>query len=230
MRAITGWMILAALLLTLSAGCRSDSTESEAPDAAASGADGETETSPGSVTDDQLSTAPELPAGHPPIGDAAPSRPDDGQLTFKPSQGWEPIEPRNQMIQEAYLLPRQDDGSDDAVLEVTFFPGMKDIPFSDQVERWESQFILPEGQPGRISKKQTAVPGGNHPIQLLDIRGTYQEQTMMGQARGEPNENYRMLAAQIDGPTGPSFVKVIGPDDTVTHWEDVFTSFIKSAE
>ncbi len=249
-----GIVILALGVFSLTGCKRSNSNETPSvpetkntPESTTEGAD-EASASTGSESGDgggEASTPmPELPPGHPPIGDVSDTTsesasetqeeveaPTDGPV-FTAPEAWKPLKPRNAMIREAYALPGQEEDAEDAedaTLEITLFPGMKDIPFAEQIPRWEGAFTILEGQPGSISKKQTAVQGGNFKIQLFDISGTYQQASMFGGNQGAPKENYRMLVAQVDTDHGPAFVKLLGSNETVTHWESDYLTFLKTA-
>jgi hypothetical protein len=47
---------------------------------------------------------------------------------------------------------------------------------------------------------------------------------------GEPKPNFRMLAAVIESPIGPWYLKLTGPEPTVSQWEDSFNQYLDSVQ
>lgn len=168
-----------------------------------------------------------LPPGHPPM---TPEPLTGRGLTFNAPEAWEETPPRNTMIRKSYRLPKVEGDAEDAVLEITHFPEMGHVTFQMQADRWAGSFQQSDGRAGTAAAVQKEVEGAAFPTMLLDVSGRYQASTMMGQARGEPKDNYRKLAAEIRSDEGPWFVKLIGPAETVGHWEEEFLKFIREAK
>ena len=49
------------------------------------------------------------------------------------------------------------------------------------------------------------------PLTIVDVRGTYHQSQGPMMAQTTAIENYRMLAAVAEGPAGPTFFKLTGP-------------------
>ena len=64
------------------------------------------------------------------------------------------------------------------------------------------------------------------PLTIVDVRGTYHQSQGPMMAQTTAKESYRMLAAVAEGPAGPTFFKLTGPQPTVDHFEESFKSFL----
>lgn len=67
-------------------------------------------------------------------------------------------------------------------------------------------------------------------VSTVDVAGTYVAETTPGSGTFENKPGYRLLAAVIETPNGPYFLKLIGAEKTVTSWNESFLSFVKSFE
>jgi hypothetical protein len=195
-----------------------------------------------------------LPAGHPPIGNTAggsdagnslpPGHPPIGQqsgavafsgdldepeqmLKFDVPAGWV-AKPARAMTVAIYALPNPSGAREDADLAISHYPGMKNIPLQQQIDRWAGQFTQPNGGAGEAFK-QTQLESTAHPTTLVDISGTYSAGSMMGPA-GPPQENYRMMSAIVETEQGPWFFKLTGPAETVAAHEREFVEMLRQAK
>jgi len=156
------------------------------------------------------------------------SRPAGGALRFAAPNGWVP-KPRRPMTVQVYALPKVEGELEDADLAVSHFPEMKNIPLARQIERWCAQFEQPDGRPGVEVVRQWTLEGGRSPTTIIDICGRYRPGPAMGR-RASPRERYRMLAAEIRTDAGPWYVKLIGPEKTVSHWKEAFLKFVSAGD
>ena len=62
----------------------------------------------------------------------------------------------------------------------------------------------------------------------VDVSGTYVAETAPGSGTFSNNPGYRLRAAVVETPKGSYFVKLVGPEKTVTQWNDSFLSYLKS--
>ena len=65
-------------------------------------------------------------------------------------------------------------------------------------------------------------------VTTVDVSGTYVAETAPGSGTFSNNPGYRMRAAVIETSNGSYFVKLVGPEKTVTQWNDSFLSYLKS--
>ena len=91
------------------------------------------------------------------------------------------------------------------------------------IERWQGQFSRGPDDP---EPRQSEITFNGQKGRLVELSGTY---TGMFNA-GNPNKNWRMLGAAI--PLGPTnfFIKLTGPQATVTAQRDAFVKFVELAK
>ncbi len=175
-----------------------------------------------------------LPAGHPPVGGAADpvlsedvQKPED-MLDMTPPPSWQ-VKPARRMTVAVYNLPKAE-GSEDAELTISHYPGMKGIPLDAQVQRWAGQFQQPEGKTPAEAVKQAPLDKAAHPTTLIDITGRYTASSMMGGGTSAPKDNYQMLVGYLEAETGPWFFKLVGPQATVAAHREEFLKFLREAK
>ncbi len=142
-------------------------------------------------------------------------------LEFETPSTWIKETPSSSMRLAQYRLPHLPEDSEDAELAVFYFGGQGGTVQAN-VERWIGQFSDPNGSPltdaVKVSERDT---DGIH-LTIVDVSGTYHQAQGPMMAATTDKPNYRMLAAVADGPTGPTFFKLTGPQGTVDHFEDSF--------
>jgi hypothetical protein len=129
-----------------------------------------------------------------------------------------------------YKLPRAEGDATDATLVVFYFGQGQGGSVEANLDRWVGQMQQPDGSPskGKARTENTTVNG--MPVTLFDVTGKYTE-SMMGGASGQQIDGLaRMRAAVIETPKGAYYVKMVGPEKTVSRWDESFVEFIKSAE
>lgn len=192
----------------------------------------------------------QLPPGHPPIGApnsqpqmpmSAPGAKPAGEpakggevevlagIKMTTPAGWVPLELKaaggafSIKPAAAFSLPKVDGDEEDASVRVTHFPGMKNVPAEAQLERWYNQFSQPDGKATKDVAIAQSFVLGDATVTLADIPGT------MDAGEGK-KPNYRLIAAIIEHPQGPHFVKVTGPTKTIDKWKDSIVEYVKSVE
>ncbi len=65
-------------------------------------------------------------------------------------------------------------------------------------------------------------------LTTLDLTGTYVAEVRPGSAEYHNKVGYRLIAAVVETPGGPYFVKLTGPADTVKRWEGSIREFLRS--
>jgi hypothetical protein len=162
------------------------------------------------------------PSGAPQASAAAAG----GGLTFKTPEGWVTETPSSGMRYAQYKLPGS--GAEDASLVVFFFGVGQGGTIDDNFNRWAGQMRQPDGKPADKSKTEKLTVNGLN-VTLLDVTGTYAGGDMMGGSNQE-KPNSRMRAGVIETPKGSYYIKLTGPEKTVTRWDDAFMAFVKSAQ
>ncbi len=145
-------------------------------------------------------------------------------LEFEAPSTWISETPSSSMRLAQYRLPHIEGDPEDAELAVFYFGGQGGSVQAN-VDRWIGQFSNPDGSPvtdPRVSQRDT----NGIPLTLVDVGGTYHQAQGPMMAATTAKENYRMLAAVAEGPGGPAFFKLTGPQPTVDHFEESFNSFL----
>jgi len=255
MRCLTLFVACIAILLPCTA-CDSDSGESSTPTAA----DKTTRSSPASAkpappasakpappaTAESGSNA--MPTGHPPMGATGSAAvPEHGRkpalagariegstlkltgIDLTIPDGWfpEPATPGPMAPKAVFKLAGVEGDAVGCSVRITHFPGMKGMD-RQNVDRWISQVRQPDGSPStRDHAKVTTKENGNVRLTIVDITGSVNT-SMDGQGGGKPN--HRQIAAIVDHPKGPHFVKASGSADSMKKWESSIHTFIESAK
>lgn len=173
-------------------------------------------------------------------GGSADSSADDSQaarlehagLILTPDPAWTPatFEPGSMAPVAVYALPAESAEVEPVEVRITHFPGMKG-PQMDQmnIDRWVKSVRRPDGEAATVEDaKITKSENGNVRLTIVDITGGVMP--MMGEAVPAELPEQRLIAAIVDHPQGPHFVKVLGPVPTMAKWEDRILAFLHSAE
>jgi hypothetical protein len=151
-----------------------------------------------------------------------------GGLRFQAPAGWVTETPSSGMRYAQYKLPGS--GAEDASLVVYFFGIGQGGSVDDNFNRWAGQMRQADGKPADKSKTEKLTVNGLN-VTLLDVTGTYTGGDMMGGGGGNQEKpNSRMRAGVIETPKGNYYIKLTGPEKTVTKWDDAFMAFVKSAQ
>ena len=197
---------------------------------------GQTPTPGGVTTTGPVDPDAPIPPGHPPIPGLAnnahppatrPAAAAGTELTFSAPSGWV-AQPTRPMTKAIYQVPRAEGDPEDAVLVVSYFPGMKNISLENQLRRWCGEFEQPDATPTRDVMKPKKLEDAHHPTILVDISGTHLSGSMTGAP--EKKKGHRMLVAEIRADGLPWFVKLTGPAKTVERWAEDFETFCKEAK
>jgi hypothetical protein len=168
-----------------------------------------------------------------PEGEEVPVVGNPGQMahrqsgpTFTVPEGWIEEAPSSSMRQAQYRLPGDQAGD----AELAIFTGIGGS-VQQNVERWINQFTV-DGQPAGDRAEITTRQVSGYNVTFVDVSGAYSAATMapmMGGGSGqEAKPGYRMLAAVIETSSGPWFLKLTGPEETVGRWESSFEEYVAS--
>lgn len=181
---------------------------------------------------------PVLPSGHPPI----PSDPTAQQLIPPPSgntldltgltmtipDGWTrlAVKPGAFSAKAAFQLPGGAGDDAGCRVRVTHYPGMKgknDL----NIQRWLSQVKQADGSAStRDNAKVSTVARDDVTMTLLDVTGVVNT-SMDGTGAGQTD--YRLIAAILDHPDGPHFIKASGDSKSMAKWAESISAFLESA-
>ena len=149
-------------------------------------------------------------------------------LTMTVPQGWiaEAVTPGPMAAKAAYRIPHGEGDDAECAVRITHFPDMKGKDKMN-INRWLGQVQRPDGKPfTRDDAKIEVEEKSAIRLTIVDVSGTVS--TNMAGGPGESNQ--RMIAAIIDHPQGPHFIKVTGGEASIAQSADVIYAFLKSAK
>ena len=150
-------------------------------------------------------------------------------LKFEAPASWVQEAPSSSMRLAQYRLPHADGDAEDAQLVVYYFGGSGGSVQAN-VDRWIGQFTDKDGSPvGDSVQVSEREVNGLH-LTIVDVSGTYHEAQGPMMAQTVTKADYRMLAAVAEGPGGPWFFKLTGPQHTVDEWMESFHSFLEALQ
>jgi hypothetical protein len=148
-------------------------------------------------------------------------------LTFTTPDGWRQSAGASSMRVAEFTLPRADGDAEDAQLIVYYFGGQGGSVDAN-IQRWVGQMQQPDGRPSSaVARKQTRTVNGLT-VTLIDVDGTYVAELAPGAAARHNKPHFRLRAGVVETPNGPYFIKLTGPEKTVTRWDKSYEQFVGS--
>jgi hypothetical protein len=148
-------------------------------------------------------------------------------LTFTAPDGWKQGRPGSSMRVAEFTLPRAAGDTEDAQLVVYYFGGQGGSVDAN-IQRWLAQIEQPDGKPtSAVARKESRTVNGLH-VTLVDATGTYVAQIAPGAGERHNQPHFRLRAGVVQTANGPYFLKLTGPQATVTKWNDAFDRFVAS--
>lgn len=148
-------------------------------------------------------------------------------LTFTTPDGWKQAPPASSMRVAEFTLPRVPTDDEDAQLVVYYFGGSGGSVDAN-IQRWIGQMQQPDGKPSSAVAKKESRKVNGLTVSLVDVSGTYTAEMSPGASAHHNNAHYRMRAGVVDTGKGPYFIKLVGPEKTITKWERAFDQFVGS--
>lgn len=149
-------------------------------------------------------------------------------LRYTVPTGWVEEERSSSMRVAQYKLPRAEGDTEDASLVLYYFGKGQGGSAAANVERWASQMQQADGAKAKITEESFTTNGLK--VTTVDGTGTYVAETAPGSGEFLNKPRYRLRAAVIETPNGSYYVKLVGPEKTVTHWNESFVTYLKSFE
>jgi hypothetical protein len=157
-----------------------------------------------------------------------------GELRYTSPAGWLEEKPSSNMRVAQYKLPKAESDSADAELVVYYFGQGQGGSTQANIDRWLNQMQQADGSPSKDKAKIENTTVNGMAVTTIDVLGKYNGG--MASPGASPSatpvdmSNYRMRAAIIETPKGSYFVKLTGPQKTVSRWDQAYTDYIKSFE
>lgn len=150
-------------------------------------------------------------------------------LTYTAPTGWVSKTPTSTMRLAEWTLPKADADTEDALVTLYFFGANMGANAQANIDRWIGQMAQPDGSASAAHAKTTSgLTSSGLKFTRVDVSGTYVAEVTPGSAEHFDKPGWRQIAALIETPGGPHFVKVIGPAATLARWEPSVTAFIAS--
>jgi hypothetical protein len=127
-----------------------------------------------------------------------------------------------------YRLPGEAE-ADAASLVVYYFSGGGG-GVDANLQRWYGQFKQPDGSSTADSAKREERELLGMKVHVVEVSGTYVAETSPGSGVRVNKDDHRMLAAIFESPSGPHFVKLVGPAATVERWRESFDAFLAAVD
>jgi hypothetical protein len=145
-------------------------------------------------------------------------------LKFTVPAGWIEEERTSSMRVAQYRLPKVAGDTEDASVVLYYFGQGQGGSAAANIERWIGQMKQTEG--GSAKEEHLEVNGLK--VSTVDVAGTYVAETAPGSGAFSNKPSYRLRAAVVETPKGSYYVKLVGPEKTVSQWNDSFLSYLKS--
>ena len=148
-------------------------------------------------------------------------------LTFATPDGWKSTPPTSSMRVAEFTLPRAPGDGEDAQLIVYYFGGSGGSVDAN-IQRWIGQFEQADGKPSSAVAKKESRKVNGLTVSLVDLSGTYTAEMAPGSAAHNNKPRFRMRAGVVETPSGPYFIKLTGPEQTIAKWDAAFNQFVSS--
>lgn len=148
-------------------------------------------------------------------------------LTFATPQGWQTVKPGSSMRVAEFTLPRAAGDTEDAQLVVYYFSGQGGSVEAN-IERWVGQMQQPGGKPSDAAAKRSTRKVNGLAVTLVDVSGTYVAEMSPGAAEHNNKPHFRLRAGVVETANGPYYIKLTGPEKTVSRWDQAFEQFVGS--
>jgi len=151
-------------------------------------------------------------------------------LKFTVPPGWSEEERTSSMRIAQYRLAREEGDTENGSVVLYYFGQGQGGSTRANIERWIGQMKQAEGVSSKEVAREQSFDVNGLKVTAVDVAGTYVAETSPGSGNFENKPGYRLLAAVVETPNGPYFVKLIGPEKTVARWNESFFEFLKSFE
>ncbi len=146
---------------------------------------------------------------------------DLGGVTFEAPAAWKQVQPKSSMRRAQFTLAAVEGDTEPGELAVFVFADGAGTVQSN-VERWQSQFKDAEGKTPPVDSK--VVKGKNVDVTRVSVQGTYSDPfSGKGAQKG-----FRLLGGIVQTPKGGYYLKLVGPEKTITAAEKGFDALLAS--
>ena len=150
-------------------------------------------------------------------------------LKFTVPPGWVEEQRTSSMRVAQYKLPKVESDAEDASLVLYYFGHGQGGSAAANVERWVGQMKQADGSAAKDAKEEHFETNGLK-VTTVDVSGNYVAETAPGSGTFHNKPGFRLRAAVVETPNGSYFVKLVGPEKTVTQWNESFLNYVRSFE
>ena len=136
-------------------------------------------------------------------------------ITFTPASQWEDFGPSG-MRAACYAYGPLEPDTRAANLAVFHFGKGQGGTIEANIDRWISQFSLPDGRDPATAAIRYDRQVGGYPAHVVTLFGIYNEAVRPMSQEKVAREEYRLVAIIVEAPGGNVFFKLTGPDKTAT--------------
>jgi hypothetical protein len=151
-----------------------------------------------------------------------------GGLTWDVPSEWK-VGPTQQMRIATYIIQAAEGDADNADCAVFHFPGTGGAKEAN-LRRWEGQFEQPDGRNSSDVAIIEETESNNLKVTTIELNGIYKVAGGPMMEVRDKKPGYRLMGAIIEGPRGPVFFKMVGPEKTVTAAQEQFMGMVKSVK
>jgi len=151
-----------------------------------------------------------------------------GTLGYTAPDGWVAEKPSSSMRVAQYKLPRQSGDQEDASLVLYYFGQNQGGGTQANIDRWISQMHQADGSDPKARAKTETLTVNGLKVTTLDLSGTYSAEMTPGGGDFTNKPNYRLRGAVVETPKGSYFLKLVGPEKTIAHWDQSFRDYLNS--
>jgi hypothetical protein len=167
-----------------------------------------------------FAAAPPVPAD-----DAKTQTVDAGGMTFEAPASWKSTPPESSMRRAQLEITPAKGDEDPSRLIVFAFPGGAGTVDAN-IERWQRMFRDKDGNPPKVDVKTVKTKSGD--ATRVEIAGHYYPATFPGQKKEPDRENHRLLGGIVIGDDASYFLRLVGPEKTVSEARPDFDKMLAS--
>lgn len=145
-------------------------------------------------------------------------------IQYRPAKQWTSYPPAG-MRKGIFSYGPLEQDADSATILVFHFGQTSGGSIEANLERWITQWSLPDGRDPHTATLQHDFEVDGMTVHILTLMGTYSSGSMSSAPVAK--ENYRLVAAIVEGPSGNVFFKLTGPDYTARIMIEAFMSMIR---
>ncbi|HEY3885750.1 MAG TPA: hypothetical protein VGL62_11110 [Vicinamibacterales bacterium] len=150
-----------------------------------------------------------------------------GRLAYTAPAGWNTRPPASSMRVAEFVIPKAAGDQEDAELIIYYFGGQGGSADAN-IERWIGQMQQPGGAPSTARARRDTRTINGLKVSMVDVSGTYVAEMSPGAAEHFNKPDFRLRAAVVQTANGPYYVKLTGPEKTVSAAGPAFDRFMSS--